>query len=62
VAPEPVKYGKQIRYADRRGIPYVWFPADGVRDIRSGDQNPADPAVWMPPADDLHPVLQGDDE
>jgi histidyl-tRNA synthetase len=62
VAPEPVKYGKQIRYADRRGIPYVWFPADGVRDIRSGEQNPADPAVWTPPADDLYPVLQGDDE
>jgi histidyl-tRNA synthetase len=62
VAPEPVKYGKQIRYADRRGIPYVWFPADGVRDIRTGEQNPADPAVWTPPAGDLHPVLRGDDE
>ena len=33
------KFGKQIRYADRRGIPYVWFGglADGeVKDLRSG--------------------------
>ena len=30
VAPNAAKFGKQIRYADRRGIPYVWFPvADG---------------------------------
>ncbi|MGH2689801.1 MAG: ATP phosphoribosyltransferase regulatory subunit, partial [Actinomycetota bacterium] len=60
VAPEPVRYGKQIRYAERRGIPFVWFPAtadeDGqgeVRDIRSGEQVPADPAVWTPAGDDL---------
>jgi len=26
VAPAAAKYGKQIRHADRRGIPYVWFP------------------------------------
>ena len=25
VAPAADKFGKQIRYADRRGIPYVWF-------------------------------------
>ena len=57
VAPEPVKYGKQIRYAERRGIPYVWFPegpsgADEVRDIRTGTQDPADPAAWVPPEPD----------
>ena len=62
VAPTAAKYGKQIRYADRRGIPFVWFPAgstaDGdhqVRDIRSGEQVPADPATWQPAAEDLHP-------
>ena len=44
VAVSPQKYGKQIRYAERRGIPFVWFPAsepgasDEVKDIRSGDQ------------------------
>ena len=26
VAPKADRFGKQIRYADRRGIPYVWFP------------------------------------
>ncbi len=29
-APTAAKFGKQIRYADRRGIPYVWFPARGL--------------------------------
>ena len=47
VAPDPAKFGKQIRYAERRGIPYVWFvQADGshqVKDIRSGAQVDADP-------------------
>jgi len=61
VAPAPDKYGKQIRYADRRGIPFVWFPQDDgtheVRDIRSGEQVPADPDSWMPPGADLHPSL-----
>ncbi|MDR2347324.1 MAG: histidine--tRNA ligase [Bifidobacteriaceae bacterium] len=31
VAPSAAKYGKQIKYADQRGIPYVWFPSpDGA--------------------------------
>ena len=57
VAPRADKYGKQIRYADRRGIPFVWFgPRVGeVKDIRSGDQQPADAADWMPEEADLHP-------
>lgn len=64
VAPSAAKYGKQIRYAQRRGIPYVWFPGSGdagdeVKDIRSGEQVPADPAGWMPPEADLHPVVTG---
>ncbi|HVV76023.1 MAG TPA: histidine--tRNA ligase [Mycobacteriales bacterium] len=63
VAPAPDKYGKQIRFAERRGIPYVWFPqADGtheVRDIRTGDQVNADPASWLPPDADLRPTLIG---
>ena len=29
VAPSAAKYGKQIRFAERRGIPFVWFPAGG---------------------------------
>ena len=65
VAPSAAKFGKQIKHADRRGIPYVWFvgdttqdgaPAqDEVKDIRSGEQQPADAATWAPPAQDLLP-------
>ncbi|QZY30489.1 histidine--tRNA ligase [Nocardioides coralli] len=60
VAPSPQRFGKQIRFAERRGIPYVWFPGpDGheVKDIRSGDQAAADPDTWVPPAEDLHPQI-----
>ncbi len=58
VSPSAARYGKQIRFADRRGIPYVWFPGetpddDEVKDIRSGDQQPADAATWLPPEHDL---------
>ncbi|KHL04169.1 histidine--tRNA ligase [Sinomonas humi] len=62
VAASAEKFGKQIKYADRRGIPFVWFPHhDGsheVKDIRSGDQVPADPASWAPPAEDLVPQIR----
>jgi histidyl-tRNA synthetase len=62
VAASAQKYGKQIRYAERRGIPFVWFPATGetaheVKDIRSGDQVVADPATWTPPQADLRPQV-----
>ncbi len=61
VAAKAEKFGKQIKYADRRGIPFVWFTAeDGshqVKDIRSGDQTAADPASWTPPAEDLQPSV-----
>ena len=47
--------------AERRGIPYVWFTdesgAHQVKDIRSGEQVAADPATWMPPAEDLSPQI-----
>ena len=57
VAPSAAKFGKQIAHADRRGIPYVWFPGEPheVKDIRSGEQGPADPDTWTPPADDWWP-------
>jgi histidyl-tRNA synthetase len=62
VAPSAAKYGKQIRHADRRGIPFVWFLQDAggheVRDIRSGEQVPADPSSWKPPAGDRHPTVE----
>ena len=65
VAAGAQKFGKQIRYAERRGIPYVWFVgadggsggADQVKDIRSGDQVDADATSWQPPEQDLRPQI-----
>jgi histidyl-tRNA synthetase len=61
VAAAPQKFGKQIRYAERRGIPYVWFAGEGaghqVKDIRSGEQVDADPATWLPDPSDLTPTV-----
>jgi histidyl-tRNA synthetase len=56
VSPSAAKFGKQIRHAERRGIPYVWFGSE-VKDIRSGDQVAADPATWQPPAEDVRPTI-----
>jgi histidyl-tRNA synthetase len=62
VAVSAQKFGKQIRYAERRGIPFVWFPASvedphQVKDIRSGEQQEADPDAWSPPTEDLRPRI-----
>ncbi|GIG54638.1 histidine--tRNA ligase [Demequina activiva] len=61
VAPTAAKFGKQIQYADKRGIPFVWFPGDDgdgeVKDIRSGEQVQADASTWEPPADDARPLV-----
>ena len=56
VAPTAAKLGKQIKYADTLGIPYVWFPADKsaqaasdeVKNIITGDQQPANAQSWEP--------------
>jgi histidyl-tRNA synthetase len=62
VAPTAAKFGKQIRFAERRGVPFVWFPGTGgepdtVKDIRSGAQVEADAGTWAPPAADLTPLV-----
>lgn len=60
VSPTAAKFGKQIRFADRRGIPFVWFSTEEgeqVKDIRSGEQGEADPEFWTPPARDLSPRI-----
>jgi histidyl-tRNA synthetase len=50
------KLKKQLTYASRKQIPYLWFPPfeDGkpheVKDMASGEQGPADPATWAPTA------------
>ncbi|MEE1324090.1 MAG: histidine--tRNA ligase [Bifidobacteriaceae bacterium] len=60
VAPQANKIGKQIKYASKLGIPYVWFPADSdnetssdvavdsVKNIVTGEQSPADSVSWLP--------------
>lgn len=62
VAPTAAKFGKQIQYADRRGIPFVWFPGEGlageVKDIRTGEQQEASAESWAPPAADARPRIE----
>ena len=54
VSPNAAKFGKQIRYAERRGIPYVWFPGAEERRTRSRTSAPASRSTagageWTPP-------------
>ncbi|MFB7258183.1 histidine--tRNA ligase [Streptomyces nojiriensis] len=48
------KVAKQVRYASRKGIPFVWFPpfeegaAHEVKNLGTGEQTAADPAGWVP--------------
>ena len=63
VAPSAAKFGKQIKFADKRGIPFVWFPGeegapDTVKDIRTGEQVQADAATWEVPAADAVPTVE----
>ncbi len=51
---QPDKLAKQVRYAARKGIGFVWFPPfdEGreheVKNMATGDQAAADPAAWTP--------------
>lgn len=46
------KVKNQLAYAEKKGVPYVWFPPfkDGqpheVKNMQSGEQLQADPAAW----------------
>jgi histidyl-tRNA synthetase len=46
------KIKKQLAYAEKKGIPFVWFPPfkDGqpheVKNMSTGEQSQADPAAW----------------
>jgi histidyl-tRNA synthetase len=49
----PGKLAQQLRYAARKGIPYVWFPAYGeqgaeVKNMLTQEQVPADLSTWQP--------------
>ncbi len=52
---EPTKIGKQLRYAARKEIPFVWFPpfkpgetVHEVKDMAAGVQAEADAETWTP--------------
>ncbi|MEN0064861.1 MAG: histidine--tRNA ligase [Myxococcota bacterium] len=61
VFPQPLPYGKQIKYALNKGIPYVWFAevdeagVHKVKDLAAKQERPVDPATWTPPAEALEP-------
>ncbi|MCL1897668.1 MAG: histidine--tRNA ligase [Micrococcales bacterium] len=59
VAPTAAKFGKQIAYADKRGIPWVVFSDGQVKDLRSGEQAQVELATWAPPSQDLSPTMTG---
>jgi len=45
----PSKIDKQIKYALKKGIPYVWFPDLGeVKNMATREQVPATPEDWKP--------------
>ena len=52
-------FGKQMKAAERRGIPYVWFVESGlkgeVKHLATGEQIAADASVWQPMIDKVAP-------
>lgn len=53
------KFQKQMDYAVKKDIPFVWFlPTDGkgheVKNMATREQIPADPATWTPHGDNTH--------
>ncbi len=51
------KIPDQLKYASRKGTPFVWFPfADGhqVKNMATGEQKPADPQSWQPEKENVH--------
>ncbi len=49
----PIKLARQLAYAEKKGIPYVWFPPfeDGkdheIKNMQTGTQAKADPDKWQ---------------
>jgi histidyl-tRNA synthetase len=43
----PQKISKQINFAEKKGIDYVWFPdLNEVKNLETGEQKTADPKTW----------------
>ncbi len=53
---EAKKLDNQIKYATRKGIRYLWFPAldpqgpHQIKDLNTGTQGPVDLHGWLPPS------------
>ncbi len=67
VAPSAARFGKQIKHAERLGIPFVLFPdPEGgdpeIKDIRSGEQSAVDLTTWTPPVEDLQPRVRSNEQ
>lgn len=48
----PQNYKKQMEYANKKEIPYVWFPSpegDEVKNMTTGEQTKADATTWQKP-------------
>jgi histidyl-tRNA synthetase len=54
VYPSAIKFAKQLRYANRKGIPYVWFlpfaekQPHEVKNLKTENQYSVDPELWTP--------------
>lgn len=45
----PQKFDRQLTYANKKQIPYVWFPDNGqVKNMATGEQTAADADKWLP--------------
>ena len=50
----PSKLKRQLAYAEKKGINYVWFPpfkegqAHEVKDMKTGEQKHTDAKTWSP--------------
>lgn len=63
VSPTSAKFGRQMRYADRKGIPYVWFIGEegggAVKNLETGEQVESSASLWVPSADYAKRVAWG---
>ena len=58
VSPTAAKYGKQIKYAVTRGIPYVWFVESGeVKNLINETQESAQADTFTPAPELLKPQV-----
>lgn len=63
VCPNSQKFGKQIKYASMRGIPYVWFTdSSTVKNLETGEQLDATPENWAPDPQHLRPKVKASND